>query len=148
MIARLGARPKGRLAFSDYAALFRSFIRQGIIARYRVSYWSFLRQNLHPRAETPWARGHAGHHGAPLLHPVPADAIETDDLIHGTILDKGPVEDLRSGRRRDNLRPLKIANEARRGNDRPQVKPERGINYLRQRPDGGWDLKVISFGFI
>jgi len=42
MIARLGARPKGRLAFSDYAALFRSFIRQGIIARYRVSYWSFL----------------------------------------------------------------------------------------------------------
>ena len=42
MIARLGARPKGRLVFSDYAALFRSFVRQGIIARYRVSYWSFL----------------------------------------------------------------------------------------------------------
>ena len=42
MIARLGARPKGRLVFSDYVALFRSFVRQGIIARYRVAYWRFL----------------------------------------------------------------------------------------------------------
>jgi radical SAM superfamily enzyme YgiQ (UPF0313 family) len=33
MIARLGARPKDRLVFSDYIALYRSFIRQGIIAR-------------------------------------------------------------------------------------------------------------------
>jgi hypothetical protein len=42
MIARLGARPKDRLVFSDYVALFRSFVRQGIIARYRVAYWRFL----------------------------------------------------------------------------------------------------------
>jgi radical SAM superfamily enzyme YgiQ (UPF0313 family) len=42
MIARLGARPKSRLVFSDYLALFRSFVRQGIIARYRVTYWRFL----------------------------------------------------------------------------------------------------------
>jgi hypothetical protein len=42
MIARLGARPKPRLAYSDYLALFRSFVRQGIFARYRVAYWRFL----------------------------------------------------------------------------------------------------------
>jgi len=42
MIARLGARPKPRLACSDYLALFRSFVRQGIFARYRVAYWRFL----------------------------------------------------------------------------------------------------------
>jgi radical SAM superfamily enzyme YgiQ (UPF0313 family) len=42
MIARLGARPKDRLVFSDYVALFRSFVRQGIVARYRVAYWRFL----------------------------------------------------------------------------------------------------------
>jgi hypothetical protein len=42
MIARLGARPKPRLACSNYLALFRSFVRQGIFARYRVTYWRFL----------------------------------------------------------------------------------------------------------
>ena len=42
MIARLGARPKDRHVLSAYAALFRSFVRQGIIARYRVSYWRFI----------------------------------------------------------------------------------------------------------
>jgi radical SAM superfamily enzyme YgiQ (UPF0313 family) len=42
MIARLGARPKSRLVVSDYVALFRSLVRQGIIARYRVAYWRFL----------------------------------------------------------------------------------------------------------
>jgi len=42
MIARLGVRPRPRLAFSDYLALFRSFVRQGIFARYRVAYWRFL----------------------------------------------------------------------------------------------------------
>lgn len=42
MLSRLGATPKPRLAFSDYLALCRSFIRQGIFARYRVVYWRFL----------------------------------------------------------------------------------------------------------
>jgi radical SAM superfamily enzyme YgiQ (UPF0313 family) len=42
MLGRLGAMPKPRLAFSDYIALCRSFIRQGIFARYRVAYWRFL----------------------------------------------------------------------------------------------------------
>jgi hypothetical protein len=42
MIARLGARPKNRLVFSDYVALSRSLIRQGVISRYRVAYWRFL----------------------------------------------------------------------------------------------------------
>jgi len=42
MIGRLGKRPKTRLVFSDYLALFRSFVRQGIFARYRVAYWRFL----------------------------------------------------------------------------------------------------------
>ena len=42
MLNRLGARPAPRLVFSDYLALCRSFIRQGIFARYRVAYWRFL----------------------------------------------------------------------------------------------------------
>ena len=42
MLGRLGAVPKPRLVFSDYLALCRSFIRQGIFARYRVAYWHFL----------------------------------------------------------------------------------------------------------
>jgi len=42
MIARLGARPKNRLVFSDYVALSRSLVRQGVISRYRVAYWRFL----------------------------------------------------------------------------------------------------------
>src|SRR3990170_375162 len=42
MLSRLGAVPKPRLVFSDYLALCRSFIRQGIFARYRVAYWRFL----------------------------------------------------------------------------------------------------------
>jgi radical SAM superfamily enzyme YgiQ (UPF0313 family) len=46
MIARLGSRPKDRLVFSDYIALYRSFVRQGIIAKYRVAYWRFLGKTL------------------------------------------------------------------------------------------------------
>ncbi len=42
MLNRLGARPAPRLVLSDYLALCRSFIRQGIFARYRVAYWRFL----------------------------------------------------------------------------------------------------------
>lgn len=42
MMSRLGAVPKPRLVFSDYLALCRSFVRQGIFARYRVAYWRFL----------------------------------------------------------------------------------------------------------
>jgi radical SAM superfamily enzyme YgiQ (UPF0313 family) len=42
LISRLGARPNPPLAGSDYLALFRSFVRQGIFARYRVAYWRFL----------------------------------------------------------------------------------------------------------
>ncbi len=42
MMSRLGAMPKPRLVFSDYVALCRSLIRQGIFARYRVAYWRFL----------------------------------------------------------------------------------------------------------
>jgi len=42
LLNRLGARPRARLVFSDYMALFRSFVRQGIFARYRVAYWRFI----------------------------------------------------------------------------------------------------------
>lgn len=42
LLARLGPTPKNRLVFSDYLALCRSFIRQGIVARYRIAYWKFL----------------------------------------------------------------------------------------------------------
>jgi radical SAM superfamily enzyme YgiQ (UPF0313 family) len=42
LLSRLGARPRPRLVFSDYVALFRSFVRQGIFARYRVTYWRFI----------------------------------------------------------------------------------------------------------
>ncbi len=42
MLGRLGAMSRPRLVFSDYLALCRSFIRQGIFARYRVAYWRFL----------------------------------------------------------------------------------------------------------
>ncbi len=42
LLARLGAAPKKRLVLSDYLALCRSFIRQGIVARYRIAYWKFL----------------------------------------------------------------------------------------------------------
>lgn len=42
MLCRLGKMPKPRLVFSDVLALFRSFVRQGIFARYRVAYWRFL----------------------------------------------------------------------------------------------------------
>ena len=42
MLGRLGAMPKPRLVFADVLALCRSFIRQGIFARYRVAYWRFL----------------------------------------------------------------------------------------------------------
>lgn len=46
MLSRLGNMPKPRLVFSDFLALFRSFIRQGIFARYRVAYWRFLSRTL------------------------------------------------------------------------------------------------------
>lgn len=42
LLSRLGSRPRTRLVFSDYVALFRSFVRQGVIARYRVAYWRFI----------------------------------------------------------------------------------------------------------
>ncbi|GAB4374009.1 MAG: B12-binding domain-containing radical SAM protein [Deltaproteobacteria bacterium] len=42
LLARLGPSPKLRLASADYFALLRSFVRQGIFARYRKSYWKFL----------------------------------------------------------------------------------------------------------
>ncbi len=42
MLGRLGTMPKPRLGFADYLALCRSFIRQGILARYRFAYWRFL----------------------------------------------------------------------------------------------------------
>jgi len=46
MLSRLGAAPKTRRVFSDYVALCRSFVRQGIVARYRVAYWRFLGKTL------------------------------------------------------------------------------------------------------
>lgn len=42
LISRLGPAPSTRLVVSDYLALFRSLVRQGIFARYRRSYWRFL----------------------------------------------------------------------------------------------------------
>ncbi len=65
MMSRLGAVPKPRLVFSDYLALCRSFIRQGIFARYRVAYWRFLGKTF---LRTPGHLGRAvtlaimGHH--------------------------------------------------------------------------------------
>ena len=46
LLNRLGSRPSARLVFSDYIGLFRSFVRQGIIARYRVAYWRFIAKAL------------------------------------------------------------------------------------------------------
>ena len=46
LLKRLGSRPRTRLVFSDYVGLFRSFVRQGIIARYRVAYWRFIARAL------------------------------------------------------------------------------------------------------
>ncbi len=42
LLSRLGPGPKNRLVFSDYLALCRSFVRQGIFARYRIAYWRFI----------------------------------------------------------------------------------------------------------
>ncbi len=42
LLSRLGHSPKIRMALSDYLALPRSIVRQGIFARYRKSYWKFL----------------------------------------------------------------------------------------------------------
>jgi radical SAM superfamily enzyme YgiQ (UPF0313 family) len=42
LISRMGPAPKRRLAPSDCLALLRSFVRQGLLARYRLSYWRFL----------------------------------------------------------------------------------------------------------
>jgi radical SAM superfamily enzyme YgiQ (UPF0313 family) len=42
MLSRLGPMPKPRRVLSDYLALCRSLIRQGIFARYRAAYWRFL----------------------------------------------------------------------------------------------------------
>jgi len=46
LLSRLGPSPKIRLALSDYLALCRSFVRQGIFARYRKPYWKFLGSTL------------------------------------------------------------------------------------------------------
>ncbi len=46
LLKRLGARPKAHLVFSDYLGLLRSFVRQGIFARYRVAYWRFIARAL------------------------------------------------------------------------------------------------------
>ncbi|MCL5965650.1 MAG: B12-binding domain-containing radical SAM protein [Deltaproteobacteria bacterium] len=42
LLSRLGPSPKIHLVLSDYLALCRSFIRQGVFARYRKAYWQFL----------------------------------------------------------------------------------------------------------
>jgi radical SAM superfamily enzyme YgiQ (UPF0313 family) len=84
MLGRLGAAPKPRLVFTDYIALCRSFIRQGIFARYRVAYWRFLGKTF---LRAPGHLGQAvtlaimGHHffiltrrlesGIPPRHVVP-----------------------------------------------------------------------------
>jgi hypothetical protein len=71
MLGRLGAGAKPRLVFSDYLALGRSIIRQGIIARYRASYWRFLSKTI---LRTPRHLGVAvtlaimGHHFFTLSH--------------------------------------------------------------------------------
>jgi radical SAM superfamily enzyme YgiQ (UPF0313 family) len=49
LLTRLGPSPKLRLGSSEYFALFRSFIRQGIFARYRKTYWKFLGSALFRR---------------------------------------------------------------------------------------------------
>ncbi len=41
-LSRLGPSTRERRSFSDYLALIRSFIRQGIFSEYRRSYWRFL----------------------------------------------------------------------------------------------------------
>jgi radical SAM superfamily enzyme YgiQ (UPF0313 family) len=46
LLSRLGPSPKICLTSSDYFALCRSFIRQGIFARYRKTYWKFLGSTL------------------------------------------------------------------------------------------------------
>jgi radical SAM superfamily enzyme YgiQ (UPF0313 family) len=46
MLSRLGAGAKPRLVFSDYLALGRSIVRQGLFARYRASYWRFLSKTV------------------------------------------------------------------------------------------------------
>jgi radical SAM superfamily enzyme YgiQ (UPF0313 family) len=46
MLSRLGAVPKTRRVFSDYLGLGQSFVRQGIVARYRAAYWRFLAKTL------------------------------------------------------------------------------------------------------
>ena len=46
LISRLGPAPKARLVLSDYVALCRSLVRQGIFARYRKAYWKFLGSTL------------------------------------------------------------------------------------------------------
>jgi len=46
LLKRLGSRPGTRRVFSDYVGLLRSFVRQGIVARYRVAYWRFILKAL------------------------------------------------------------------------------------------------------
>lgn len=46
LLERLGSRPSTRRVFSDYVGLLRSFVRQGIVARYRVAYWRFILKAL------------------------------------------------------------------------------------------------------
>ncbi|MCL1926725.1 MAG: B12-binding domain-containing radical SAM protein [Syntrophorhabdaceae bacterium] len=46
LLSRLGARPYTKRVLSDYLGLVRSFVRQGIFARYRVTYWRFIGKAL------------------------------------------------------------------------------------------------------
>jgi len=81
MLGRLGAMPRPRLVLSDYLALGRSFIRQGILARYRVAYWRFLGNTF---LRTPRHLGRAvtlaimGHHFFTLTRRLESDSSHQD----------------------------------------------------------------------
>jgi len=46
LLSRLGPSSKGRRTISDYLAMVRSFVRQGIFSGYRMAYWRFLGTTL------------------------------------------------------------------------------------------------------
>lgn len=74
LISRMGPAPKRRLGLSDYLALCRSFVRQGIVAPYRGAYWRFLGDTLlHARRHLGLAVTLAimGHHFFVLTHRLP-----------------------------------------------------------------------------
>ncbi|HEY3490154.1 MAG TPA: DUF4070 domain-containing protein [Candidatus Deferrimicrobiaceae bacterium] len=74
LISRMGPAAKRKLGPSDYLALCRSFIRQGIVAPYRVAYWRFLGGTvLHARQHVGLAVTLAimGHHFFVLTHRMP-----------------------------------------------------------------------------